>query len=324
MKVSLGRPWCFRLVWTWSLTRLGVFQKKLGFSPKLLPLVWIFLSSLLTMYNKYVFSYIGIRIPIFLTLIHLSCMSFVAVVINKGSCRRAERWWSSRRHLLVLAVCQGASIVLRNNAYMYMSVSALQVLSAFSPAWVYYLSITMGFEPFRLETFCYILGITAGTALASMHTFRAELVGCLLQGSGILLEGVRTVSLKTFIQNNRECSMTDILMVSSLCSATLLLGPALVMEGDKAYAILELGSSRSGQLILGNAVVAVLLNIVSLEFVRTYPATFLSVSAVSKDLILVFLSPLMFGTHMEADHMWYILSALTTCLYVIQKKRYST
>lgn len=288
----------------------------------LLPFVWIFLSSLLTMYNKYLFSYIDINIPIFLTLTHLSCLTLVTLAINRGTLHLST--WSSLLHLLAIAACQGASIILRNKAYIYMSVSALQIISSFSPAWVYYLSIIMGFETFRLEIFVYILGITAGTALASIHNFRAELVGCSFQGAGILLEGVRTVSLKKFIQNNRKYSITDILMYSSFFSVILLSGPALVIEGEKAYKLFELSSSWLGKLVLGNAIVAVLLNIVSMEFVRIFPATFLSVSAVSKDLILVFFSPLFYKAKMESAHVWYVLSALTTCLYVLRKGRYST
>lgn len=289
----------------------------------LLPLVWIFLSSLLTIYNKYLFSYMNINVPIFLTLMHLSCMCIVAFGIKTCSTSYVEKGTFSNRsssmYLLAMSICQGSSIVLRNRAYKYMSVSALQVLTAFSPAWVYYLSIVVGFETFRTENFIYILGITTGTVFASLANFHAEFTGCSLQGAGILLEGIRTIILKLFLQNNPQHSIADIILRTSLFSVMLLVFPAYAVEGEKISHLLEGQFSGLPQKILGNAAVAVFLNLVSIDIVRQYPAILASVTAVSKDFILVFFSPFLFGTRIESAHAWYILSALSTCLYVVQK-----
>lgn len=285
----------------------------------LLPLCWTLFSSSLTLYNKYLFSTININIPFSLSCLHLLCIALVTLVINQGSIRIPR--YASLLHLSTIALYQAFSIVTRNKAYAYMSVPAMQVFSAFSPAWVYWLSIFMMFETFRMESFLYISGITAGAILASIRDFRANLTGICLQGSGILLEGFKTLLLKRFLQRNSGLGITEILFLSSCFSTIFMLVPAVIFEGQRISQILSFTSLGLESLILGNAVVAVLLNIVSMEFVRFYPATILSLSAVSKDIILVFLSPFIFQTKVESSHYWYILSALSTILYVLRRER---
>lgn len=284
----------------------------------LVPPCWIVCSSLLTLCNKYMFSILHLQLPVTVTLSHLFSNSVVAFLSSRSTRKPIQLSSKSFIFTCLISICHGASIVMRNKAYEHMSVSGLQVLSAFSPTWVYLLSVLSAFETFQPELFVYSIVITTGVCFASVHDFKVQTVGSLLQCSGILLEGIRTILLKSLLHKSRgSMNLMDVSLYCSVIS-TILLCPFVWVEVPKIRSMTQFHMTHLA-VFTANVMIAVTLNILGLQFVREFAPTTCSVTAVIKDLFLVFSSPSILSSSRRADHWWYLLSALGTVVYVFRK-----
>ncbi|KAL0330533.1 UNVERIFIED_CONTAM: putative sugar phosphate/phosphate translocator [Sesamum radiatum] len=134
--------------------------------------VWIFLSFTVIVYNKYILDkkLYNWPFPISLTMIHMafcSSLAFAAVRIFK----LVEPAALSRRVYLSSVVPIGAlyslSLWLSNSAYIYLSVSFIQMLKALMPVAVYSIGIMFKKDSYKSSTMFNMLAISVGVAIAA-------------------------------------------------------------------------------------------------------------------------------------------------------------
>ncbi|KAL0330540.1 UNVERIFIED_CONTAM: putative sugar phosphate/phosphate translocator [Sesamum radiatum] len=134
--------------------------------------VWIFLSFTVIVYNKYILDkkLYNWPFPISLTMIHMafcSSLAFAAVRIFK----LVEPAALSRRVYLSSVVPIGAlyslSLWLSNSAYIYLSVSFIQMLKALMPVAVYTIGIMFKKDSYKNNTMFNMLAISLGVAIAA-------------------------------------------------------------------------------------------------------------------------------------------------------------
>ncbi|KAE8688120.1 putative sugar phosphate/phosphate translocator [Hibiscus syriacus] len=124
--------------------------------------IWIFLSFSVIVYNKYILDkkMYNWPFPISLTLIHMSFCSTLAFLLIKVF-RFVDPVSMSRDLYLSSVVPIGAlyslSLWLSNSAYIYLSVSFIQMLKALMPVAVYSIGVLFKketFKPIRWPTCC--------------------------------------------------------------------------------------------------------------------------------------------------------------------------
>ncbi|KAL0447329.1 UNVERIFIED_CONTAM: putative sugar phosphate/phosphate translocator [Sesamum latifolium] len=161
--------------------------------------IWIFLSFTVIVYNKYILDkkLYNWPFPISLTMIHMafcSSLAFAAVRLFK----LVEPVSLSRRVYLSSVVPIGAlyslSLWLSNSAYIYLSVSFIQMLKALMPVAVYSIGILFKKDGYKTSTMSNMLAISLGVAIAAYGEAKYDSWGVLLQLGAVVFEATRQQS----------------------------------------------------------------------------------------------------------------------------------
>jgi lysylphosphatidylglycerol synthetase-like protein (DUF2156 family) len=95
-------------------------------------LIWVVLSSAVILYNKYILTVINFPFPILLTTLHMACSAALTAVLVRlrGHDPRTDvlnaRAWLT--YVFPIAVLFAASLWLGNAAYLYLSISFVQII----------------------------------------------------------------------------------------------------------------------------------------------------------------------------------------------------
>ncbi|KAG6383010.1 hypothetical protein SASPL_157255 [Salvia splendens] len=158
--------------------------------------IWIFLSFTVIVYNKYILDrkLYNWPFPISLTMIHMafcSSLAFAAVRVF----RLVEPAALSRRTYLSSVVPIGAlyslSLWLSNSAYIYLSVSFIQMLKALMPVAVYSIGILLKKDAYKSTTMSNMLAISVGVAIAAYGEAKYDSWGVFLQLGAVVFEATR-------------------------------------------------------------------------------------------------------------------------------------
>ncbi|RVX19499.1 putative sugar phosphate/phosphate translocator [Vitis vinifera] len=141
--------------------------------------LWIFLSFTVIVYNKYILDpkMYNWPFPISLTLIHMAFCSSIAFFLIR-ILKVVEPVSMSRQLYISSVVPIGAlyslSLWLSNSAYIYLSVSFIQMLKALMPVAVYTIGVVFKKEAFKSDTMCNMLSISLGVAVAAYGEARFD------------------------------------------------------------------------------------------------------------------------------------------------------
>lgn len=161
--------------------------------------VWIFLSFTVIVYNKYILDrkMYNWPFPISLTMIHMSFCASLAFLLVRVL-RVVEPVSMSRDLYLSSVVPIGAlyalSLWLSNSAYIYLSVSFIQMLKALMPVAVYSIGVLFKKESFKSDTMANMLSISLGVAVAAYGEARFDAYGVALQLGAVAFEATRCLS----------------------------------------------------------------------------------------------------------------------------------
>ncbi|KAI3468032.1 hypothetical protein Pfo_024695 [Paulownia fortunei] len=240
--------------------------------------IWIFLSFTVIVYNKYILDkkLYNWPFPISLTMIHMafcSSLAFAAVRLFK----LVEPAALSRRVYLSSVVPIGAlyslSLWLSNSAYIYLSVSFIQMLKALMPVAVYSIGILVKKDSYKNSTMSNMLAISVGVAIAAYGEAKYDswglvMIQILLTSKGINLNPI-----------------TSLYYVAPCCLAFLAI-PWLFVE----FPLLKQQSSgfHFDFVIFGtNSLCAFALNLAVFLLVGKTSALTMNVAGVVKDWLLI-------------------------------------
>ncbi|XP_043699739.1 probable sugar phosphate/phosphate translocator At5g25400 [Telopea speciosissima] len=253
--------------------------------------IWIFLSFTVIVYNKYILDkkMYNWPYPISLTMIHMSFCSFLAFLLVRVF-KLVEPVSMSRDLYLSSVVPIGAlyslSLWFSNSAYIYLSVSFIQMLKALMPVAVYSIGVFFKKETFKTESMMNMLSISFGVAVAAYGEARFDTWGVILQLAAVAFEATRLVMIQILLTSKGITlnPITSLYYVAPCCLVFLFV-PWMLVE----FPVLKQTSSfHFDWPIFGtNSVCAFALNLAVFLLVGKTSALTMNVAGVVKDWLLI-------------------------------------
>ncbi|MBA0722984.1 hypothetical protein Golax_003610 [Gossypium laxum] len=253
--------------------------------------IWIFLSFTVIVYNKYILDkkMYNWPFPISLTMIHMSFCASLAFLLIKVF-KVVEPVSMSRDLYLSSVVPIGAlyslSLWLSNSAYIYLSVSFIQMLKALMPVAVYSIGVLFKKEGYKNDTMVNMLSISFGVAIAAYGEAKFDTWGVILQLGAVAFEATRLVMIQILLTSKGITlnPITSLYYVAPCCFVFLLV-PWVFVE----YPVLkETSSFHFDFVVFGtNSICAFALNLAVFLLVGKTSALTMNVAGVVKDWLLI-------------------------------------
>ncbi|XP_049388758.1 probable sugar phosphate/phosphate translocator At2g25520 [Solanum stenotomum] len=166
--------------------------------------LWIFISFTVIVYNKYILDrkLYGWPFPISLTMIQMtfcSSLAFLLVRVFKVVEPVSLSWNVYLTCILPIGALYSVSLWLSNSAYIYLSVSFIQMLKALMPVAVYTIGILFKKDTFNYSTMGNMLAISVGVAIAAYGEAKYDSWGVFLLLVGVLFEATRLVMIQILL-----------------------------------------------------------------------------------------------------------------------------
>lgn len=280
-------------------------QTSNGIHPAVYVMVWISLSSSVILFNKWILSTLNFHYPILLTSWHLVFATIMTQIMA-----RTTRLLDGRkkvkmtgkvylRAIVPIGLFFSLSLICGNLTYLYLSVSFIQMLKAFTPVAVLVAGWILQIEAVDLRKLGNVSLIVVGVALASFGEINFILTGFLYQVAGIGFEAVRICMVEKLL-NGAEFKMDPLVSLyyfAPVCAA-MNLSVALFWEVPKVTMpeIYTVGLWT----FFANACCAFLLNVSVVFLIGKTSGLVLTLCGVLKDILLVGASMLIWGTKISS------------------------
>ncbi|KAL7586694.1 hypothetical protein Lser_V15G37844 [Lactuca serriola] len=253
--------------------------------------IWIFLSFTVIVFNKYILDrkMYNWPYPISLTMIHMSFCSSLAYILV-SILKVVEPVQMTRDVYLTSVVPIGLlyslSLWLSNSAYIFLSVSFIQMLKALMPVVVYSIGVLFNKENFKPRTMSNMLSISLGVVVAAYGEAQFNAWGVALQLGAVAFEATRLVLIQTLLSSKGITfnPITSLYYVSPCCLLFLSI-PWMIVE----YPLLNEASSFKFDymMFLTNSFCAFALNLAVFLLVGKTSALTMNVAGVVKDWLLI-------------------------------------
>ncbi|XP_015901813.2 probable sugar phosphate/phosphate translocator At5g25400 [Ziziphus jujuba] len=253
--------------------------------------VWIFLSFTVIVYNKYILDrkMYNWPFPISLTMIHMAFCSSLAYLLVRVF-KVVEPVSMTRELYLKSVVPIGAlyslSLWFSNSAYIYLSVSFIQMLKALMPVAVYSIGVSFKKDSFKYDTMINMVSISLGVAIAAYGEAKFDSWGVFLQLCAVAFEATRLVLIQILL-NAKGISLNPItsLYYVAPCCFVFLCVPWVLVE----FPLLrDTSSFHFDFFIFGtNSFCAFALNLAVFLLVGKTSALTMNVAGVVKDWLLI-------------------------------------
>ncbi|KAF9010003.1 triose-phosphate transporter family-domain-containing protein [Cyathus striatus] len=260
--------------------------------------VWIALSSAVIIYNNYLYNTLHFQYPVFLVTWHLS-FAAVGTRILQRTTRLLDGTKDVHmtkemffRSILPIGVLFSGSLILSNTAYLYLSVSYIQMLKAFTPVAILLISWVFRLQDPNKKLLIIVLMISSGVALASHGELRFNLVGFLTQAAAVGFEASRLVMIQVLLHNMKMDPLVSLHYYAPVCAGINLLFIPFTEGMAPIYELPRLGAA----ILLSNAAVAFFLNVAAVFLVGVGSGLVLTLAGVFKDILLITGSVLLFGS----------------------------
>lgn len=283
--------------------------------------LWIFLSATVIMYNKWVLSFSGFPYPVALTLWHMFfCSALAFGIVKMGYVETINM--SSETYLkavVPIGACYAGTLWLGNAAYLYLSVSFIQMLKALMPVAVFVVGCAFGTEKYNGGTLVNMLIVSLGVAIASLGELNFVVIGVVLQMCSICTESTRLVLVQILLQRRglKLNPITTLYYIAPCCFGFLLL-PFAMLEAPKIMN--DPSVVFSPAVFISNAAAAFALNMAVFLLIGKTSALTMNIAGVVKDWMLIGLSVLMYASPVTPLNLGgYFIAFLAVCLYNYRK-----
>ncbi|KAL2533121.1 putative sugar phosphate/phosphate translocator [Abeliophyllum distichum] len=253
--------------------------------------IWIFLSFTVIVYNKYILDrkMYNWPYPISLTMIHMSfcsSLAYLLVRVFKVVEPVTMSWDLYIKSVVPIGLLYSVSLWLSNSAYIYLSVSFIQMLKALMPVAVYTIGVFFKKETFRSETMTNMISISIGVGVAAYGEAKFDTWGVVLQLGAVAFEATRLVMIQILL-TSKGITLNPItsLYYVAPCCLVFLFFPWIFVE----FPLLkETSSFHFDFLIFGtNSFCAFALNLAVFLLVGKTSALTMNVAGVVKDWLLI-------------------------------------
>ncbi|KAH9905821.1 triose-phosphate transporter family-domain-containing protein [Xylariomycetidae sp. FL2044] len=272
---------------------------KAGLHPAFFIAFWIAMSGSVILFNKWVLATAEFNFPLFLTTWHMAFATFMTQVMARTTNHLDSRHnvpMDSKtyiRAIVPIGVMFSLSLIFGNLAYLYLSVSFIQMLKATNAVATLLATWAFGMAPADYAKLRNVLVIVAGVVIASFGEIKFDMFGFVVQIIGIVCEALRLVMVQRLLGSG-EFKMDP--LVSLYYYA-----PACAVINFVFTAVIELPRMTMGDIyslglvtLIANAFVAFLLNVAVVLLIGQTSAVVLTMAGVLKDILLVVASMVIF------------------------------
>ena len=280
--------------------------------------VWLALSSSVILSNKWILHPMHFPFPVTLTCWHMAVSAVVgAAAIISGKVARQQLCWKTWVKIcLPVGALSAASLFFGNTAFMYLTVSFMQMLKANMPVIIFVVGCLFATETFTLASFGIMVLIAVGVAMASYGELNFSLIGALCMFSAMSCEAVRLTLVQTLLQRQdlQLTPLSTLYYIMPISTACLL--PIAFVSEAKGLQSCSWLSYDTVPALLANAAGAAALNLSIYIVVGTMSALTMKLAAVVKDIGLVAVSCALFGDTLTFPGIvGYSIALLGVCMY---------
>ncbi|KAF8155826.1 triose-phosphate transporter family-domain-containing protein [Crassisporium funariophilum] len=260
--------------------------------------IWICLSSAVIIYNNYIYNTLNFKYPVFLVTFHLGFAAIGTRVLQRTThlldgvkdVHMSKEMFV--RSILPIGLLFSGSLILSNTAYLYLSVSYIQMLKAFTPVAILLISWTFRIQDPNKKLAVIVLMISTGVALASHGELRFNLLGFLTQAAAVAFEASRLVMIQILLHNLKMDPLVSLHYYAPVCAIINLCFLPFTEGLAPFYELKNLGV----MVLVSNASVAFFLNVAAVFLVGVGSGLVLTLAGVFKDILLITGSVLIFGS----------------------------
>ncbi|KAJ3143798.1 hypothetical protein HK101_003069 [Irineochytrium annulatum] len=239
--------------------------------------------------------------PIFLTTWHLIFSTFATRVLANttnlldGRHKVVMDMPTYVRSIVPIGVFFSLSLITQNQAYLYLSVSFIQMLKATTPVAVLISTAVLTQKPIDMKILANVSIIVVGIMIASYGEIEFVVIGVIFQMVGIVFESIRLVMVQLLLNgsNIKMDPLTSVYFFAPVCAAMNFIMCCLFERA--AFDLEEIAKVGFATLFF-NACVAFALNVAVVFLIGKTSSLVFCLSGVLKDIILVVCSILIFGT----------------------------
>ncbi|KAI5925383.1 triose-phosphate transporter family-domain-containing protein [Camillea tinctor] len=291
-----------------------------GIHPALYIALWIAMSSSVILFNKWVLASAKFDFPLFLTTWHMAFATGMTQVMARTTSTLDSRLKvpmdtpTYMRAIVPIGIMFSLSLICGNLAYLYLSVSFIQMLKATNAVATLVATWAFGMAAPSLKTLLNVSAIVIGVAIASFGELKFDLFGFIVQIAGIVAEALRLVMVQRLLSSD-DFKMDPLVSVYYYAPACAVINgfftlfieiPRMTMGDIYALGIFTL---------IANAFVAFLLNVSVVLLIGKTSAVVLTMSGVLKDILLVISSMLIFGDPVTGQQYFGYSIALAGLVY---------
>ncbi|PKY03735.1 TPT-domain-containing protein [Aspergillus campestris IBT 28561] len=275
-------------------------SKDLNIHPAVYIGLWITLSGSVILFNKWVLSAANFNFPLFLTTWHMAFSTamtqilarFTHILDSRHKVPMTPRTYA--RAILPIGIMFSLSLICGNLAYLYLSVSFIQMLKATNVVVTLVATWSFGMAPVNFKVLGNVALIVVGIMIASFGEIKFDMFGFLVQIGGIIFEALRLVMVQRLL-SSAEFKMDALVSLYYYAPACAFFNGVVTLFTEiprmTMTDIYTLGIST----LIANALVAFLLNVSVVLLIGKTSAVVLTMAGILKDILLVVASILIFG-----------------------------
>ncbi|QRV90886.1 sugar phosphate/phosphate translocator [Ceratobasidium sp. AG-Ba] len=259
--------------------------------------IWIVLSSSVIMYNNYLYNTLNFKFPVFLVTFHL----FFAAIGTRVLQHTTNLLDGAKdvnmtkdvflRAILPIGFLFSGSLIMSNKAYLYLSVSFIQMLKAFTPVAILLISFVFRIQEPNRRLVAIVCMISGGVSLASYGELKFDMFGFSIQAIAVIFEASRLVMIQLLLHGMKMDPLVSLHYYAPVCAAINLLILPFTEGMEPFYRLGEIGPL----VLFSNAAVAFLLNVAAVFLIGVGSGLVLTLAGVFKDILLISGSVILFG-----------------------------
>jgi drug/metabolite transporter (DMT)-like permease len=196
--------------------------------------------------------------------------------------------------ILPVSLCFAVSLVLSNKSYIYLSVSYIQMLKAFTPVAVLIFSFFSGLEKTSTTELYIVTVICIGVAMTSVGETFFSWIGFTFQALAILAESTRLVLVNLLLKNLKLDPLSSLYYIAPVCATFIGLACLIFEAGSLPWE--RMLTINFLFIMIVNGLVSFTLNVAVVLLISNTSALILTLAGIVKDIMLVLLSVLIFGS----------------------------
>lgn len=254
--------------------------------------MWMCVSIAVIMFNKWLLAFYGFPFPIALTLWHMLCCTIVGVFcvrvlkLVKSHNMTFQEWY---QRVLPIGILYAGSLWLSNSAYLYLSVSFIQMTKSLMPGLVYACGCFLGTEKFSRGASSNMILIAFGVLVCALGEVNLVFKGLVQQLVALVLEALRLTMIQILINSKGQAmnSIQSLYYISPACFISLAV-PFVAIELPKMQS--NTTWVLNWNVLISNALAALALNLAVFMLIGKTSALTMNIAGVIKDWMLIYFS----------------------------------